>query len=288
MKHIVKIKSSAIGSSIIGNPPADLPFLCYAQYSQELLYFKLNKEICQVASEKQLHEFTFYYRRIIKIERYLKDLIIEKYTEVHGEKAYSILYKMYFSRIRGKSANDTRFLDINNALKSDKVKLEQAINKLYISEVLSLFNNKAYLKDKVRKIFFTKPVKTNKSEFKTLSRQLKEFRNTVCHFDVRDFSLNKKIYINALLYFEKLLDCGYKYTNGAIDSISHKLSIKSILKLIYDKNPEYFDDDRILVNVFDDIALLTGFRTSTTLPPYKSIIRAKFYIESEYKNVRKR
>lgn len=183
-----------------------------------------------------------------------------------------------------KTANDTRFADIYSSAKNDRQKLEQSVNKLYISEVLSLFNNKAYLKDRVRKTFFIHPVKTNKEEFKTLSRLLKEFRNTVCHFDIKDFNLNKNLYIKSLLYFEKLLDCRYKYTHGAITSIQHKLSIKAILELIYMKNPEYFDDDRILVNVFDDIALLTGFRTNTTLPPYKSIIRAKFYVQAEMKN----
>ena len=45
-------------------------------------------------------------------------------------------------------------------------------------------------------------------------------------------------------------------------------------------NPEYFDDDRILVNVFDDIARLIDFR-SDNLPQYKSIIRQKFKTEGK-------
>ena len=230
-------------------------------------------------NEAILTEFSIYYKRIIRIEYYLKHLIYEKYLEIHKSKAYLILYKTYFSRLGKRSSfNDNRFNEINLKKKSDSEKLILSISKMYISEVLSLFNHKAYLKDRVRKIFFNKPVKTNKEEFKNISKSLKDFRNCICHFDTRQFAQDKKKFTNALLYFEKLLDCRYKYTNGAIEAIEHKLSVKSILELIYQNNPEYFDNDRVLVNVFDDIALLAGYRTDN-LPQYKSIIRSKFKIE---------
>lgn len=236
-------------------------------------------------NERLLNEFAFYYKRIIRVERYIKELIFEKYTEVHKSKAYIILYNTYFSHLGGRcSFNDVRFYEIHQKNKANEEKLKMCIDKMYISEVLSLFNHKAYLKDRVRKIFFSQPVETNKDLFKGFSKALKDFRNCICHFDTKQFFIEKKKFTTALLFFEKLLNCRYRYTKGAIESIEHRLSIHSILQLIFNNNPEYFNDDRILVNVFDDLAVIAGFRIDNP-PQYKSIIRAKFKIEE---NARKK
>lgn len=40
-------------------------------------------------NEKLLNEFAIYYKRIIRVERTLKDLIIQKYTYTYGEKQIS-------------------------------------------------------------------------------------------------------------------------------------------------------------------------------------------------------
>ena len=45
-------------------------------------------------NERMLNEFAAYYKRIIRVERYLKDLIYEKYIEVHKEKAYRNIYSL--------------------------------------------------------------------------------------------------------------------------------------------------------------------------------------------------
>ena len=124
-------------------------------------------------NEKLLNEFSIYYKRIIRIENYLKRQIYEKYLIIHQEKTYNILYKTYFSHLNNKTSfNDNRFIDIYKSKKADDEKLKLSIQKLYISEVLSLFNNKAYLKDQVRKIFFENPVETNKDLFKKHSKIL--------------------------------------------------------------------------------------------------------------------
>ena len=229
-------------------------------------------------NEKLLNEFAIYYKRIIRVERILKDLIIQKYTNTYGENAYKIIYKLYFSRIKRSSAQNS-FIDINILKnKTPYEKLVSSVDAMYISEVLSFFSHRIFLKDITRKNFFNKPVKTNSNEFRQIAKLLKEFRNSICHFNCKDFKLQKQNYADALLYFEKMLDCRFRYTKGAIASIEHKLSIKSILELIYRNNPEYFKDDRVLVNVFDDIALLAGYRTDN-LPQYKSLIRSKFKVE---------
>lgn len=151
---------------------------------------------------------------------------------------------------------------------------------MYVSEVLSFFSHRVYLKDKIRKIFFDVKVETNKNNFRQIAKNLKDFRNCVCHFDIKQFLIEKNRFLSALLYFEKLVNCKYRFTSGSIESIAHNPSIANILKYIYNANPEYFNDDRVLVNVFDDIARLLDFRTDN-LPQYKSIIRQKFITEGK-------
>lgn len=233
-------------------------------------------------NERMLNEFAAYYKRIIRVERYLKDLIYEKYIEVHKEKAYRNIYSRYLSNLKMRQkANDTTFTNIfNDANKTDYKKLELSIDKLYISEVLALLSHRVFLKDKVRKIFFSKETKTNKNKFRLIAKHLKDFRNCICHFDIKQFSIEKSNFINALLYFEKIVNCRYRFSLGSIESIAHNPSITLILRYIHNTHPEYFDDDRVLVNVFDDIARLLDFRTDN-LPQYKSIIRQKFKIEGK-------
>lgn len=229
--------------------------------------------------ERALNEFATFYKRIIRIERYLKDLIVQKYSEAYGNGTYNKLYCAYFINIR----KDNTFRNIHKLKnKTNDEKLALSVDKMYLPEVFGFLCHKVFLKDRVRKTFFNNSVKTNSNEFRKRAKLLKEFRNCVCHFNEKQFKLDKSKFISELLYFEKLFNCRYKFTNGSIDAIKHKLSITSILKLIYDNNPEFFKDDRILVNVYDDVAGLADFRTDN-LPSYASIIRAKFKIEENKK-----
>lgn len=230
-------------------------------------------------NERTLNEFAAYYKRVIRVERYLKDLIYEKYVETYGEKAYLHIYNRYFSTIKMRQkANDKTFLKIFKEKKGNLKKLELSIDKMYTSEVIAFLSHSVFLKDKVRKNFFNKGIHTNKNEFRRIAKYYKDFRNCICHYDVKQFKLEKSKFVDALLYFEKIVNCKYRFTSGSLENLEYKPSIKSILQYIYNTNPEYFRDDRILVNVFDDIARLIDFRTDD-LPQYKSIIRQKFKIE---------
>lgn len=47
-------------------------------------------------NERILNEFASYYKRLIRVERYLKDLILEKYSAAYGDKAYKMIYGIIF------------------------------------------------------------------------------------------------------------------------------------------------------------------------------------------------
>jgi len=238
-------------------------------------------------NERLLNEFAAYYKRIIRVERFLKDLICEKYFSFYNDNAYKMVYNTYLQCLRTKqNPKDKTFQKIySEADKTNYEKLEISLDKMYISEVLSFFSHKVFLKNSVRKNFFNKETKTNSNDFRKIAKNLKDFRNCICHYDIKQFLIDKSKFIFALLYFEKIVNCKYRFSNSSIEILINKPSITSILKYIYNTNPEYFDDDRILVNIFDDIARLIDFR-SDNLPQYKSIIRQKFKIEDKKESPR--
>lgn len=136
------------------------------------------------------------------------------------------------------------------------------------------------MKDKTRKNFFNDNIKTGDNKFRKAAKLFKEFRNCVCHYDTKQFSIDKSKFIQSLIYFEKTVNFKYRFSLKSVEVLSHKLSVTSILKYIYDTHPEYFNDDRVLVDVFDDIARVLDFRVDN-LPQYKTIIRQKFKIEGK-------
>lgn len=147
-------------------------------------------------NERILNEFAFFYKRVIRVEKYLKELIIEKYTVSYQEKAYDILYTRYFLNLEKRRPNkDYTFSEIKRKNKTNYEKLSLSIDKMYISEVLSLFNHKAFLKNTVHKNFFSHPVETSKYEFKQLSKIFKDFRNCICHFNEKQFLIEKNRFI---------------------------------------------------------------------------------------------
>lgn len=45
--------------------------------------------------EYTLTEFAIFYKRLIQVELSLKNLIIEKYSNVYNDNAYNIIYRIY-------------------------------------------------------------------------------------------------------------------------------------------------------------------------------------------------
>lgn len=68
----------------------------------------------------------------------------------------------------------------------------------------------------------------------------------------------------------------------AIDP-KQKLSVMDILKLIYKIDSKIFNDDKILISIFDEVAMLNGY-SYESLPQRKTIIRQKYKLEEEYRS----
>lgn len=233
-----------------------------------------------------LTEFSIFYKRLIQIELYLKNLIIKKYTEGYGDNAYNIIFR-YLKTIQDKrNEKDKVFEKIHQSKLNNYEKLTQAISKMYISELLNFFVNAVYLKNKrIKNNFFEDNIQTNSTNFQQNCKSLKDFRNCIAHCNIKKYSIERAKFIKGLVYFEKILNCNVVLSCDLINKINNhkKLSVNEILTFIYYQNNKYFKDDKLLILLFDDIALINGY-TFKGLPQRKSIIREYYKILESIKN----
>lgn len=231
-----------------------------------------------------LAEFSIFYKRLMVVEDCLKNLIISKYTQYYGENAYTILYR-YFLNIENRRTNGKVFIKIHNSTKTNNDKLVLSVSKMYLSELLHMFTNAVFLKNKkIKKNFFREFIQTNTTEFQQQQKSLNDFRNCIAHCDIKKYSNERKKFINGLIYFERILNCNPVITLSFMEQInlSKKLSIGDILSFIYHVDKDYFKDDKLLLLLFDDLALINGY-TFKSLPQRWSIIRQKFQLLGKVK-----
>ena len=228
--------------------------------------------------EYLLTEFSIFYKRLLQVELNLKFHIINKYISAYNINSYNIVYR-YIKTIQANRNNkDNTFNKIHKSTLSNTDKLILAVNKMYLSEILNLFANPVFLKNKkVKNNFFEEEVHTNSTEFQRYCKMLKDFRNCIAHCNIKKYSLERSKFIKSLIYFERILKCNVVMDCRIIEKInsSRKLSTNEILSLIYSFNKDFYSDDKIMIALFDDIALINGY-TFKNLPQRKTIIR-KYY-----------
>lgn len=115
---------------------------------------------------------------------------------------------------------------------------------------------------------------------------LKDFRNCIAHCNIKKYSLERNKFIKGLTYFERILNCNVILSCEILDKISNssKLSVNQILAYIYSTDPQYFKDDKLLILLFDDIALINGY-SFKSLPQRKTIIREHFKLLEKFKKI---
>lgn len=237
-------------------------------------------------NEYILIEFSIFYKRLMRVEIALKNLLYTKYNDAHGEGAYNIVYRYIREIEKHRNENNKSFSKIFNSNKTNQEKLELSFEKMYLSEILNLFANRIFLKNKkIVNNFFNVPVKTNETTFQKKQKYLKEFRNCIAHYNKKKYLIDKKKYLDALIYFENILNYNVKYDYEKISLLNkiRKLSLKEILYFIYQTDNSFFNDDKILILLFDDLALINGY-SFKELPQRKSIIREYFRIKEKIKN----
>lgn len=237
--------------------------------------------------EYSLNIFTMYYKRIMRVENELKTLIISHYSNLYNKNnVYKITYAQFFSKTENnKHSKDKTYTKLFNSNKTENEKFTQAVSKMYLSEITNFLGHPVFFKSKIRKILFAQEINTKTTEFQSNSRLLNEFRNCIAHIDAKKFNKDFKRFSVALEYFERLLGFNNVISISALKQInpSHRLSCTEILKIIYNTNKKLFEDDKILISVFDEIAMLNGY-TYEALPQRWTIVRQKYQIEKGEKN----
>lgn len=95
-------------------------------------------------NEYILIEFSIFYKRLMRVEIALKNLLYTKYNDAHGEGAYNIVYRYIREIEKHRNENNKSFSKIFNSNKTNQEKLELSFEKMYLSEILNLFANRIF------------------------------------------------------------------------------------------------------------------------------------------------
>ena len=231
--------------------------------------------------------FAFYYKKLMDLEHSLKARLFVAFHKEHGEKCFKVLFA-YLKKIENKRKNDYRnkFSTLYNTKMPEHEKLEKTLEDLFFSDLIQLLDEPVFIKNKVRKTFYAN--KIDPVFFRKNKKPLKGFRNAIAHYNYKDFKKHRKKYVNSLLYFEHIIGCsGGEFIdfNSLPKNDGKKPKVKEILQIIFNQNQAIFKNDKILIEIFDQIAILYGY-TYESLPQRWTIIRQKYEIEKSLKKLR--
>jgi|GEM_PF-4770036 len=235
-----------------------------------------------ITNKRYYIEFGKIYNRLIEVELQLRERIISSFKCVYKKKAFyrlkPYIYEIianynYVRKTDGVSGNHLHNIIKSN--KSDDLKLKECIYRLYLPDLLGILDYEFYYRNKllIKHLYYKKP---SHNDVKHYSSYLSKLRNCIMHFNFKKYLNDKINYINALIFFENHLNCFMRPINH-LPPIPD-VSVTRILQVIYAHYPILFEEnDRILCDVFDDIAILNG-KPAEDLPQYWSILRQRYII----------
>ncbi len=234
----------------------------------------------------------------MRLEILMKKRLISSLLNYYGEDIIKV-FKNFFNNknrlIRYNYSKGNSILAIlkNPQIAKESKKFEKIINILYLSDILFLFLCcEQFRKSEILERFYH----NIPEKFGVLNRSredLLNLRNTVAHYNFKDFELNKKRYKDAINLFEYHLGhdiAGIK----ELPKFDTKPSIKSILIEIEKLRPDLFkidtkkDDEieyfynkhRLLLDLCDEIAIYNGYETKELPSPW-TIIRQMYAINKD-------
>lgn len=248
--------------------------------------------------EEYWYEFSKLYARLMRLEIYIKRSAITSSYAFYKEDIL-IKFQDFFNNRRRKKRYtnpDTGKCKFNtiiyNKFLNDKDKFTQLVNLLYFSDLLHLVLKMTQFKvpEIVDKFYFNKPAKIKILEDKM--KDLINLRNNIAHYNFEEYIANKSRYLDTLLLFE--IHVGYniagilelpklknKSTMSILEAI-YKFRPDLILETTNAKDPLYFNKHRMLLTLFDDIALYNGV-SPNKLPTPWSVLRGMYKLKARIK-----
>ena len=250
--------------------------------------------------EKFYFEFSKIYCRLMRLEINIKQKLISSILAYYKEDVMSEFDKFFqnknrLARYNNKNGNAIKAILNNKQITKNSQKFIKLVNIMYLSDVLFivLCCEQFRREEIVNHFYFNIPKKYG---MLVSSRQkLLDLRNTIAHYNYKDYEQNKKEYLKVLSLFERHIG---QNIHGILElpSFIEKPSIKQIVLKINELRPDLFDIDlnkddemeyfynkhRILLDLCDDIALYNGYSLKDLPSPW-TILRQMYVIKHSNK-----
>lgn len=237
----------------------------------------------------EILEFSKLYKRVLNVEIALKNKIMYVLRETYPNKEFNrlvpfltktISHKKYIMKTSKNKFRD-KINDILSSKKSQEEKLLKFFNITYLSDTLKIITQyKSITKDKrFKNNFYSQPQSQN--IINNHAANLNKLRNLIMHFNYNEYCQNKEKLTKSLIFWECLLYCpnSFMYNLPKI-----KPSTKNILTQLSQNCPNFFEmDDRIICDMFDDLAILNG-KPINELPHLWTIGRQIYSLKKEFNN----
>lgn len=226
--------------------------------------------------ERYYFEFSKIYCRLMRLEMKIKTMLISSLLPYYKEEIISVFEKFFINKERlkrysRKTGNAFVAILRNPQIKSNSQKFVKLINIMFLSDVLFLFLCcEQFRKNEIiDKFYFKIPEKYGKL---IKSREtLLDLRNTIAHYNFKDYEQNKRNYLEILNLFEMHMGANIKGVEEIPRFQHNKPTIKDILIAIEKLRPDlldinndleteyFYNKHRILLDLFDDVALHNGY-----------------------------
>lgn len=240
------------------------------------------------------NEFSKLYKRLMRLELQIKASAFSAIIQIYQKDALNQLKNFFTNTPRSKKyesvkGNVLNIILSNKNLTNDE-KLKQLLQSLYLSDLLTLIlTYKQFTRNEIAEIFYFK-VPENYMKLKKQRFLLKNLRNDIAHYNFSNYEKNKKEYWDALLEFEvyfgfspkgifELPFFGYKPN---LKEILYKIgeARPDLLQVSYEESEYFYNKDRVLLDLYDEIALYNGYDETDLQSPW-SILREVYRVKNE-------
>ena len=240
----------------------------------------------------------------MRLEMQIKQRLISSVLSYYKDDVIKTFEKFFYNKDRlnrynHKTGNSFLAILKNPQITKESQKFIKLINIMFLSDILFIvLCCEQFRKDEIVKNFYFKiPDKFGKL---TKSRLLlTELRNSIAHYNFKDYEQNKYDYLDALLSFEICMGRNIKGIQE-FPRFDYKPSVRAILLAIKNLRPDlleidinkddemeyYYNKHRVLMDLCDDIALYNGYETKDLPSPW-TILREMYAIKKNLKSEEK-
>lgn len=247
--------------------------------------------------ESYEYEFSKIYKRLLRLELLMKYKLINCVLAVYKNDTMNIFSKFFnnkyiYEAYSTKKTKENNFLKIRDNKSIDTMlKFEKIINMLTLRHVLHfIFTEEAFRINEIQNKFYAIKIEKFK-ELRNSREALIELRNLVAHFNFKNYQNNKEKYLNSLIMYEIVMGCSLGKYRTPCNNLGFKPNMTTIMNKIYELCPELFmkdtdnskfpyNKDRMIVDIYEDIAVLNGWEYSE-LKSQWDIIRKKYEINKK-------